>query len=146
MVVGCIPEHQGAILLCKRAIAPRIGYWTVPAGFMELDETLGEAAVRETLEEAEAIVELGELITVVDVQQAGQVHLFFESKLPVAEFGAGAESLETRLFLPEDLPWNDIAFPSVRIALEHFLSCRKSGKWRLHLAAAPHLNLKRESP
>ncbi len=141
MVVGCIPEYQGAILMCKRAIEPRYGYWTTPAGFLELDETLAEAAARETLEEAEATVELGQLITVVDVKQAGQVHIFFAASLPTAQYGAGAESLATRLFLPEEIPWEDIAFPSIRIALEHYLRCRKSGQWSLHLAAAPHLRL-----
>jgi len=141
MVVGCVPEHEGSILLCKRAIEPRCGYWTVPAGFMELGETLGEAAIRETREEAEAIVELGSLMTVVNVMQAGQVHVFFASRLPVAEFAPGTESLETRLFPPAELPWEEIAFPSVSIALKHYLACRESGRWSLHLTTAPHLDL-----
>ena len=116
LVVGCVPVHEGQILLCRRAIEPRRGYWTVPAGFMELGETLGEAALRETWEEALAQVELGALFSIVDVLQAGQVHVFFRGRLLKPEFGAGSETLETRLFSPEEIPWSDLAFPSIRIA------------------------------
>lgn len=137
IVAGCVPEHQGAILLCQRAIEPRKGFWTVPAGFMELGETVAEAAARETLEEAEAQVEVGALIAVVDVLQAKQVHIFFSGILPKPEFGAGEESLATDLFMPADIPWKDIAFPSVRIALEQFLLNRKNGRDDLCLRTAP---------
>jgi ADP-ribose pyrophosphatase YjhB (NUDIX family) len=136
VVVGCVPEYQGSILLCKRSIHPRCGYWTVPAGFMELDETLAEAALRETWEEARAKVELGPLFAVVDVVQAGQVHVFFEAVLPTAEFEAGEETQDARLFTPEHLPWSEIAFPSVTIALQRFLHNRKTGEKSLHLAKA----------
>ena len=137
LVVGCVPEHQGQILLCRRAIEPRLGFWTVPAGFMELGETLGEAAVRETLEEALAQVELGRLFAVVDVLQAGQVHVFFEARLLQSGFGAGSETLETRLFSPEDIPWPELAFQSVRIALEQYLENGRSGNSEVRLSAAP---------
>jgi len=137
IVAGCVAEYQDSILLCKRAIEPRSGFWTVPAGFMELDETVAEAAARETLEEAEAHVEMGALIAVVDVLQARQVHVFFAGILPVPEFGAGAESLATALFTPDEIPWQDIAFPSVRIALEQFLLNRKNGRQDLRLCTAP---------
>jgi ADP-ribose pyrophosphatase YjhB (NUDIX family) len=141
LVVGCVPEHQGSILLCRRAIEPRRGYWTVPAGFMELGEGLGEAALRETWEEAEARVELGPMFAVVDVIHAGQVHVFFRGRLPRPEFGAGAESLETRLFHPDELPWDDIAFPSVRIALEEYLRETAGVTAPVHMAAAPRFRL-----
>ena len=137
LVVGCVPEHQGQILLCRRAIKPRLGFWTVPAGFMELGETLAEAALRETWEEALARVELGRLFSVVDVVHAGQVHVFFEGRLLQPEFGAGSETLETRLFRPEDIPWPELAFQSIRIALEQYLENSRSGNAEVRLRAAP---------
>lgn len=137
VVVGTVPVYGGQFLLCRRAIEPRRGFWTVPAGFMELGETLGEAALRETWEEALARVELGPLYAVVDVVHAGQVHVFFRARLPEPEFGAGAETLETRLFHPDEIPWQELAFPSVRIALEQHLEDQRSGNLEVRLHAAP---------
>ena len=137
IVAGCVPEHAGQILLCRRAIEPRRGFWTVPAGFMELGETLAEAALRETWEEALARVEIGRLFAVVDVIHAGQVHVFFGGKLARPEFGAGIETIETQLFQPADIPWSELAFPSIRIALEQYLDNRRTGNERVHLATAP---------
>jgi ADP-ribose pyrophosphatase YjhB (NUDIX family) len=137
VVVGCVPGYQGSILLCRRAIEPRRGYWTVPAGFMELGETLSEAALRETWEEAEARVELGSMLAVVDVVHARQVHVFFRGTLREPRFGAGEETLEARLFAPLELPWQEIAFPSVTIALEQYLRDQDPGGGRVHLATAP---------
>jgi ADP-ribose pyrophosphatase YjhB (NUDIX family) len=139
IVVGCVAEHEGRILLCRRAIEPRYGYWTVPAGFMELDETLAEAALRETWEEALARVNLAELFAVVDVVHAGQVHVFFRGLLTAAEFGAGEETLESRLVAPEELPWTEIAFPSVEIALRRHLATRGLPAGPPHLASARRL-------
>ncbi len=119
IVVGCVPEQDGKVLLCRRAIEPRYGYWTVPAGFMELGETMEQGAARETLEEACAEVKIGHLFASVDVVQAGQVHVFFTAEL-LGDFGAGDESLETALFLKEEIPWSDIAFRSGKFALEKF--------------------------
>jgi ADP-ribose pyrophosphatase YjhB (NUDIX family) len=119
IVVGCVPEQDGRILLCKRAIEPRYGYWTVPAGFMELGETIADGAARETLEEACATVEIGHLFASVDVVDAGQVLLFFTGKLK-GEFGVGEETLEVALFHKSDIPWDDIAFRSGRFALEKY--------------------------
>lgn len=119
IVVGCVPERDGKVLLCKRAIEPRYGFWTVPAGFMELGETMQQGAARETLEEACADVEIGHLFASVDVVQAGQVHVFFTAKLR-GGFAAGNESLESALFRQEDIPWNDIAFRSGKFALEKY--------------------------
>jgi ADP-ribose pyrophosphatase YjhB (NUDIX family) len=137
IVAGCVPEHEGQILLCRRAIEPRCGFWTVPAGFMELGETLAEAALRETWEEALARVEIGPLFAAVDVIHAGQVHVFFSGVLARPEFGAGAETIETRLFLPADIPWSELAFPSIRIALERYLEIRRTGNQLVYLASAP---------
>ncbi len=141
LVVGCVPEHAGSILLCRRAIEPRRGYWTLPAGFMELGESLAEAALRETWEEAEARVDLGPMFAVVDVVHAGQVHVFFRGRLARPEFGAGEETLEARLFQPEELPWDEIAFPSVRIALEEYLRESAGVTAPVHMATAPRFRL-----
>ena len=141
IVAGCVPEHQGRILLCRRAIEPRLGFWTVPAGFLELGETLSEAAIRETWEEALARVELGPLFSVVDVVHAGQVHVFFRGRLLGPNFGAGAETLETRLFRPDEIPWPELAFPSIRIALKQHLENGPAGIVEVRLCAAPHLPL-----
>jgi ADP-ribose pyrophosphatase YjhB (NUDIX family) len=120
IVVGCVPEQDGRILLCRRAIEPRLGFWTVPAGFMELGETIAEGAARETREEALAEVEIGRLFASVDVIEAGQVHLFFAATLK-GSFGVGEETLEAALFSREEIPWTDIAFRSGKFALEKYL-------------------------
>ena len=132
VVVGCVPEHGERILLCKRAIEPRYGYWTIPAGFMEIGESLVEGAMRETMEEARARVDIHDLFAVVDVVHAKQVHLMYRATLLDGEHAAGDESLETQLFLPGEIPWDDIAFLSVRFALEKFLEDRAAGVRRLH--------------
>ncbi len=128
LVLGCVPEHEGRILLCRRAIEPRRGYWTVPAGFMENGETLQEAAARECYEEALARVEIGSLLSVVHVLHAEQVHVFFRAKMPLAEFGAGAESLEVALFGPAEIPWADLAFRSTDFTLRRYLEDRAAGR------------------
>jgi ADP-ribose pyrophosphatase YjhB (NUDIX family) len=134
LVVGCVPVHAGRILLCRRAIEPRRGYWTVPAGFMENGETLQEAAARETREEALAEVEIGSLLSVVHVLHAEQVHVFFRATLPQAHFGAGVESLEVKLVTPEDIPWSDIAFPSTDFTLRRYLEDGASANNAHHFA------------
>ena len=132
IVVGCIPEHNGKILLCKRAIEPRHGYWTVPAGFMEIGETIAEGAARETLEEACAQVSIGHLFASVDVTQAGQLHLFFTAKLE-SDFSPGEESLEVALFAEEEVPWNEIAFRSGVFALrKYFEDAGKNNGVHMH--------------
>ena len=127
LVVGCVPEHRGRILLCKRAIEPRLGYWTIPAGFMENGETTQDAARRESWEEALAEVEIGSLLAVVHVLHADQVHVMFRAALPEAKFGAGAESLEVMLCDEADVPWQDIAFKSVDFALRRYFEDRRRG-------------------
>ncbi len=127
LVVGCVPEHEGLILLCRRAIEPRRGYWTVPAGFMENGETLQAAAARESREEALAEVAIGSLLSIVHVLHAQQVHVFFRATLPKAEFGAGIESLEVELVRPEEIPWPQLAFPSTEFSLRRYLEDRAAG-------------------
>jgi ADP-ribose pyrophosphatase YjhB (NUDIX family) len=140
LVVGSIPvwERDGElkILLCKRAIEPRYGYWTLPAGFMENEETTAQAAIRETEEEAGANVELGELFTLLNVAQVHQVHLFYRARLLDLNFAAGIESLEVELFSEKDIPWDDLAFPTVRTTLELFFAdrvkMREGGSYGFH--------------
>jgi len=134
LVVGCVPEHAGKILLCRRAIEPRRGYWTVPAGFMENGETLQQGAARESQEEAHAAVVVGSLLAVVHVLHAQQVHVFFRATLPEARYGVGEESLEVALLSAADIPWADIAFPSTDFALRHYLEDRAAGSERHHFA------------
>jgi ADP-ribose pyrophosphatase YjhB (NUDIX family) len=127
LVVGCVPEHEERILLCRRAIEPRRGYWTVPAGFMENGETLQQAAARESHEEALAEVTIGSLLAVVHVLHAEQVHVFFRATLADARYAAGAESLEVALVAPSDIPWADIAFRSTDFALRRYLEDKAAG-------------------
>jgi ADP-ribose pyrophosphatase YjhB (NUDIX family) len=140
LVVGCVTEYEGRILLCKRAIEPRHGYWTVPAGFMELGETLTEGATRETLEEACANIELGSMLAVVDVVHAGQVHVFYRGKLIDGAYAAGDESLETELFSPAEIPWDEIAFPSGLIALKQYLLQSEQGIETVHTERAGRIS------
>jgi ADP-ribose pyrophosphatase YjhB (NUDIX family) len=132
LVVGCVPEHGGRILLCRRAIEPRRGYWTVPAGFMENGETLQQGAARESREEALAEVAIGSLLSVVHVLHAEQVHVFFRATLTGGRYAAGPESLEVTLIAPADIPWADIAFPSTEFTLRRYLEDRAAGQEPYH--------------
>ena len=132
LVVGSVPEHGGRILLCRRAIEPRYGYWTLPAGFMENDETTGQAALRETLEEAGAAVELGAPFTMISVPRVNQVHLFYLARLSVLEFKPGEETLEVALFEEAAIPWKDIAFRTVAATLRHWFADRARGSFGFH--------------
>jgi ADP-ribose pyrophosphatase YjhB (NUDIX family) len=137
LVVGAIPEWEGRVLLCRRAIAPRHGFWTLPSGFMENRETTAEAAARETLEEACARVDIGELFTLIDVPHISQVHLVYRARLLDTDFAPGHESLEVRLFLEEDIPWDDIAFRSISMTLRFYYADRKRGRYAFHLDTIP---------
>lgn len=140
LVVGSIPvwEQDGKlqVLLCKRAIEPRYGYWTLPAGFMENEETTEQAAMRETEEEAGADVELGKLFTLLNVAHVHQVHLFYLARLRNLDFAPGEESLEVQLFTQDEIPWDDLAFPTVRSTLELFFAdrvkVREGGTYGFH--------------
>ena len=134
LVVGCVPEHEGRILLCRRAIEPRRGYWTVPAGFMENRETLQEAAARESHEEALAEVLIGSLLSIVHVLHAEQVHVFFRAALPEARFAPGPESLEVKLVAPGEIPWEDLAFKSTEFTLRRYLEDKAAGREQYHYA------------
>jgi ADP-ribose pyrophosphatase YjhB (NUDIX family) len=128
MVLGSIPvwERDGElkVLLCKRAIEPRHGYWTLPAGFMENNETTAEAAIRETEEEAGANIKLGNLFSLLNVARVHQVHMFYLAELLDLDFAPGEESLDVRLFTESEIPWDDLAFPTIRTTLELFFADR----------------------
>jgi len=132
LVVGTIPEHEGKLLLCRRAIEPRYGYWTLPAGFMENDETASQAALRETLEEAGATVDLGEPFTLISVPRVNQVHLFYRARLRNLEFKAGEETLEVALVEEAAIPWQEIAFRTVGLTLKRWFADRSRGAFSFH--------------
>lgn len=121
-VVGTLSHLDHRVLLCKRNIEPRRGFWTLPAGFMELGESTAEGALRETHEEAGAEVELDHLYTLLNVPHIGQVHFYYRATLLSEQFAPGHETTEARLFAEHEIPWNDLAFETVRIALQHFFS------------------------
>ena len=134
IVVGCVPEFEGRILICKRGIEPRRGYWTIPAGFMENDETLEAGAAREAQEEALIQVDIGSLLLVANVVHARQVHIFFRSRMRSPDFGVTHESLEVKLVDEKDIPWGDLAFPSTEYALRSFVEDRAAGIERHRVA------------
>ena len=131
-VVGTVPYWGEQVLLCKRNIEPRWGKWTLPAGFMELNETVAQGAARETLEESGAVFELEGLFTLVNVAQVGQVHLFYRARLLSAQFDPGHETLEARLFTEAEIPWEEIAFRTVKETLTRYFDDRRSGKFSFH--------------
>ncbi|MCW5624713.1 MAG: NUDIX hydrolase [Burkholderiales bacterium] len=132
LVVGCICEWEDRILLCRRAIEPRYGLWTVPAGFMENGETTAEGAARETLEEANARVDGLTPYALYNIPHINQVYLLFRAQLLDLDFSPGAESLETRLASEADIPWDQLAFPTVRNTLRHYYDDRRVGQYRFH--------------
>ncbi len=132
LVIAAIPVWQDKILLCKRAIEPRYGMWTLPGGFMENGESTGDAAVRETLEEAGARIQLDGLYSMYSLPYIAQVHLVFRARLLDLDYAAGVESLEVKLFSEADIPWDELAFRPVRYSLEHYFAERKTGNFTLH--------------
>ncbi|MDQ6627818.1 MAG: NUDIX hydrolase [Pseudomonadota bacterium] len=133
-VVGTLPWWQDKVLLCRRAIEPRRGLWTLPAGFMELGETTEQGALRETIEEAGAHVELEGLFTLLNVVRVGQVHWFYRARLLDTDFAPGPESLEAQLFAEAELPWHEIAFRTTKKTLELYYADRREGRFAVHTA------------
>lgn len=132
LVVGTVPYLGDQVLLCKRAIEPRYGKWTLPAGFMELGETMAQGAARETAEEAGAEVEMGAFFSAMSIPRVGQVHVFYLARLLHERFDPGHESLEARLFTEGDLPWDELAFTTVRETLKCFFADRRLGQFGVH--------------
>ena len=132
VVVGALPVWEDKILLCRRAIEPRYGYWTLPAGFMENDETLEQGALRESREEANANLEIDGLYTVFSLPYVNQVYVMFRAQLKDLDFFPGTESLEVDLFNKQDIPWDNLAFRTIHYTLEYFLKDRKSNHFPVH--------------
>lgn len=129
IVAGCIPEWNDKILLCKRAIEPRYGLWTLPAGYMEIGESTVEAAVRETLEEANARVQVLDLYMVINLPHVDQVYMMYRSRMLDQEFSSGEESLEVGLYAENEIPWEQLAFPTIRETLKHYYRDRDRGNF-----------------
>jgi len=135
LVVGCVATWEERILICRRAIEPQLGFWTLPAGFMENGETTAEAATRETMEEAGARIIVDAPFAMVSIAHINQVHLFYRGRLASPDYAAGEESLEVALVAANEIPWNKLAFRSVRHCLERFLEDRASGCFQFHETA-----------
>lgn len=147
VIVGCIPQWQDKILLCKRNIEPRHGLWTFPAGFMEKGETSGEGAARETFEESGATVDIGELFCVINVPYVSQVYLMHRGVMRTDQHHATPESSETKLVSESEVPWDEIAFPTIYHGLKFFFADRAAGKHSFHtldLTVKPRNPAKRE--
>lgn len=133
-VVGTVPVWGEQVLLCRRNIEPRHGFWTLPAGFMELGESTEAGAIRETDEEAGARIELQGLFSVLNVIRVGQVHLYYRARLHDTQFAPGPETIEAKLFHEHEIPWDELAFKTVRVTLERYFSDRRAGQFGLHCA------------
>jgi ADP-ribose pyrophosphatase YjhB (NUDIX family) len=131
-VVGTVPVWGDQVLLCRRNIEPRHGMWTLPAGFMELGESTAEGALRETIEEAGANVQMQELFSVLNVVRVGQVHFFYRARMLDTTLNPGPESIEARLFREDEIPWDQLAFRTVRQTLELFFEDRRRGQFSVH--------------
>lgn len=132
VVVGCIPEWNDRILMCRRAIEPRLGFWTLPAGFLELGETTTQAGARETVEEARAEVSIGPLFTFINVAHIGQIHMFYRARMADDGHAPGLESSETALMHESEIPWRELAFPTIHRTLERYFADRRTGTFQLH--------------
>ncbi len=132
IIAGCLPLFEDKVLLCKRAIAPRHGYWTLPAGFMENGETTSEGALRESWEEAKAKITLDGLYTLFNLPHINQVYMFYRGRLDNLDFGPGIESLEVELFSENEIPWGQLAFPVIDRTLELYFEDRKKDDFPLH--------------
>lgn len=132
VIVGTLPYLGDQVLLCKRAIEPRYGLWTLPAGFMENGESSEQGALRESWEEARATMRVDELFSVYDIPHINQVYLLYRGELTDTNFGPGPESLEVELFDERDIPWDEMAFPVMTQTLKHYFSDREKGQFGLH--------------
>ena len=143
IVTGTLPIWRDQVLLCKRAIAPREGYWTLPAGYLENSETIAAGAARETMEEANALVSNLHLYTVFSLPHISQVYTFFRADLEGPNYSSGPESLAVELFSEQDIPWDELAFPVINITLQHYFADRKTDLYPTHYQ---DLEFKRRSP
>ncbi len=136
IIAGCLPVWEDKILLCKRAIEPRYGLWTLPAGFMENNETVEQAATRETWEEAKAEIEQLNLYTVISLPHASQVYMMFRANLQNLTFAPGSESLDVHLFAQDEIPWDFLAFPVIRRTLTYYFQDQVTEQFPVHVSEA----------
>lgn len=132
MVVGTLPAFEDKILLCKRAIEPRVGLWTVPAGFLENGESLLQGAWRETKEETQAEVDMKDILTIFNIPQINQIYVIYRADIEDNSFGPTSESLDVQLFSYDEVPWEELAFPFVPKTINHYYECLKTRKFNLH--------------
>ncbi len=135
VIVGCVPVVGDKVLLCKRAIEPRLGLWTLPAGFMENGETTVQGAARETWEEARARVEDTQLYRLFDIPNINQVYMFYRATVVNGEYGVGPESQEVELFEEHEIPWRDIAFPAIHHTLKEFFADRERNRFPVRVSS-----------
>ena len=140
MVVGCIPKWGNKVLLCRRAIDPRRGLWTLPAGFMENAETLEQAASRETMEEANARVKIGNLYAIYNLPNIDQVYFLFLAELLDLNFAPGIESLDVKLFKEEEVPWDEMAFRVISTPLKRYFKECRAGQPNFYLDTLENMN------
>jgi len=131
VITGCLPIYEDKVLLCKRAIEPRKGYWTLPAGFMENNESTAEGALRETREEANAEVKISHLYTLTSIVHVNQVQMLYLAYMDKPEFSPTHESLEVALFSEEEIPWSELAFSTIEKALRYYFADRVKGRFPL---------------
>ena len=133
-VVGTVPVWGDQVLLCRRNIEPRFGLWTLPAGFLEIGESTADGAIRETVEEAGARIELQGLFTVLNVVRVAQLHLYYRARLHDIDFAPGPETIEAQLFREDQIPWDELAFRTVRETLKCYFDDRRKGQFSVHCA------------
>ena len=133
VICGALAIWQDKVLLCRRAIEPRYGLWTLPAGYMELFETMEQGSARETREEAEAEVDIEHLYCMYNIPRIGQIYVLFKAQLIDGKFGAGEETIESKLFAEHEIPWEQLAFPSVERTLRHYFADKKQQDYPMHL-------------
>ena len=133
VICGALVIWQDKVLLCRRAIEPRYGLWTLPAGYMELFETMEQGSARETREEAEAEVDIEHLYCMYNIPRIGQIYVLFKAQLIDGKFGAGEETIESKLFAEHEIPWEQLAFPSVERTLRHYFADKKQQDYPMHL-------------
>jgi ADP-ribose pyrophosphatase YjhB (NUDIX family) len=127
VIAGILPTYKSKVLLCKRSIQPRVGYWTLPAGFLENGESSLEGAIRECSEEANTQVRDPSIYAIFDIPQINQIYIFYRAEMPEAIFSPSTESSDVALFSEENIPWSELAFPMVEALLDHYFEDRKSG-------------------
>ena len=137
VIAGCLVTHGDRVLLCRRAIEPRRGFWTMPAGFLENGETLQDSAARETREEADAQVAIDDLYAIFNLTHIHQVYVFFRGRLVDGQYGVGEESLESRLFAEDEVPWEELAFPTIHKTLKYYFADRQGGQFPVRVRDIP---------